>query len=97
MAQCHRSLPRNTEDNVFLHILVTQRECLFTHAPSPPTPTETELDSEMDVEESEPDPEGAVLVIPDGASQIRFLQRHNASRLEDTVTQSDLPWAGHVE
>ena len=103
MAQCHRSLPRSTENSAFLHILVTQRECLFTHVPIPPTPSETTEDSDhsgpqqMDVDASEPDPEGAGDEIPEGVRQIRFLQRDNASRLENTVTQSDLPWAGHVE
>ena len=98
--------PANTEASAFLHILVTQKECLFTHVPIPATPSETSEDSDhsgpqqMDVDASEPDPEGASDEIPEGANQIRFLQRHNAMMMhsfEDTVTQSPLPWAGHVE
>ena len=45
----------------------------------------------------EPDPASASDVIPEAANQIRFLQRHNANSFEDTVTQSPLPWAGHVD
>ena len=115
LALCHGSRPRNIEDSAFLHILVTQMECLFTRdpcvprlAPIPPTPSETTEDSDdggpqqMDVDAanifaSEPDPVDAGDEIPESVRQIRFLQRHNASRLENTATQSDFPWAGHVE
>jgi hypothetical protein len=71
--------------------------------PIPDTPSETTEDSDhsgpqqMDVDAEEPDPEGASDEIPDGGNQIRFLQRHNANNFENTVTQSSLPWAGHVE
>ena len=78
--------------------------------PIPPAPSETSIHSDsdnsgpqqMDVDTTEPDPEGASASddIPEGANQIRFLQRHNAimrHNFEDTVTQSPLPWTGHVE
>ena len=103
MARSHRALPRNTEDSAFLHILVTQRDCLFTHVPIPATPEETSEDSDhsgpqqMDVDAEEPDPESASDGIPDAAHQLGFAQRHNANSFDSTVTQSSLPWAGHVE
>ena len=45
----------------------------------------------------EPDPEGPSDAIPEGARQIRFLQRHNASSLDNTESQGAFPWAGQVE
>jgi hypothetical protein len=96
-AQSHHALPSNTDSSVFLHILVTQKECLFTNVPIPDTPSETTEDSDhsgpqqMDVDAEEPDPETNSDEIPEGSNQLRFLQRHNAG------SDGSLPWAGLVE
>ena len=111
VARTHDARPTSTESSAFLHILLTQWECLSTDVPIPATPSETSEDSDssgprqMDVDASEPDPEGASDEIPEGANQIRFLQRHNTEHLTvlqpvvtDSIGSDDAhPWTGRVE